>query len=128
MADRVFGLHSVGALLARDPTNVVELNNGKISRYQVKPADFGMSTASVEKLRVDSPQQSLQVIRDVFDNKEGPALDVVCLNAGAALYVSGVAESFKAGVDLARLTIKLGKAKEILPRLIAVSNTGPNTD
>ena len=59
---------------------------------------------------------------------KGPALDVVCLNAGAALYVAGVAESHKAGVDLARMTIKMGKAKDVLARLIAVSNTGPAVD
>ncbi len=110
------------------PTNVVELHDGKITRYQVKPSDFGMSEASLDDLRVDSPQQSLQVIRDVLDNKQGPALDVVCLNAGAALYVAGVADSLKGGVDLARMTIKMAKAKDVLARLIAVSNTGPNTD
>ena len=105
------------------PTNVVELHDGQIKRYQISPSDFDMSLASLDDLRVDSPEHSLQVIQDVLDNQPGPAFDVVCLNAGAALYVAGVAESHKAGVDLARAAIKHGKAKEVLNRLIAVSNS-----
>ena len=105
------------------PTNVVELNDGHIKRYQIAPSDFGMSLATLDDLRVDSPEHSLQVIQNVLDNQPGPAFDVVCLNAGAALYVSGVAESHQAGVELARAAIKHGKAKEVLNRLIAVSNS-----
>ena len=82
-----------------------------------------MSMASLDDLRVDSPEQSLQVIHQVLDNQPGPAFDVVCLNAGAALYVAGVSDSHQAGVELARAAIKHGKAKEVLNRLIAVSNS-----
>jgi anthranilate phosphoribosyltransferase len=102
------------------PTHVAELN--KISSYMITPSDFGMDTAPLDELRVDSAQQSLAMIRTVFADNPGPARDIVCLNAGAAIYVSGCADSLTAGVEAARTAISSGKAAEVLQNLVVQSN------
>jgi anthranilate phosphoribosyltransferase len=104
------------------PTRVAELKNGEISSYTLSPADFGMQTAAVETLRVESAQQSLEMIRAVLADQAGPARDIVCLNAGAAIYVSGRSDSLAAGVDAARATLGSGKAAAVLDGLVARTN------
>jgi anthranilate phosphoribosyltransferase len=108
---------SIGA-----PTQVAELNNGKLSCYRISPQDYGMETASVESLAVSNAKESLALIRRVFDDEKGPARDIVQLNAGAAIYVSGVADSLETGIRIAGETIASGAAKEKLAQLIEVSN------
>jgi len=104
------------------PTHVAELNQGKISSYTITPSNFGMDTAPLDELRVDSAEQSLAVIRAVFADNPGPARDIVCLNAGAAIYVAGCADSLAAGVEAARVAISSGKAAEVLQNLVVKSN------
>ena len=103
-------------------TSVAELKNGEVSTYKISPQDFGLATADISTLRVDSVKQSLAMIQSVFDNQSGPALDIVCLNAGAAIYVSGLADTHAAGVAMARQVISEGKANEVLKRLVEKSN------
>ncbi len=103
-------------------THVAELKDGEVSTYTVTPEDFGMQTASLEDLRVSSPEESLAVIRGVFADQPGPARDIVCLNAGAAIYVAGLADSLAAGIDAARAAIESGKAAEVLENLVAKTN------
>ena len=103
-------------------TQVAELRDGKVSSYRIAPPDFGMETDSVEGLAVRDAQESLAMIHRVFDNEAGAARDIVQLNAGAAIYVSGVADSLEAGVGLAGEAIASGAAREKLARLIEVSN------
>ena len=105
------------------PTHVAELNQGKISSYTITPSDFGMDLAPLDELRVDSAEQSLAVIRAVFADNPGAARDIVCLNAGAAIYVSGCADSLAAGVEAARIAISSGKAAAVLQNLVAKSNS-----
>jgi anthranilate phosphoribosyltransferase len=104
------------------PTRVAELKNGEISSYTLSPADFGMELAAVETLRVESAQQSLEVIRAVLANQAGPARDIVCLNAGAAIYVSGISDTLAAGVEAARAALSSGKAATVLDDLVARTN------
>ncbi len=104
------------------PTRVAELKDGKISNYTIAPSDFGMETASLEELRVGSAEESLAMIRGVFADQPGPARDIVCLNAGAAIYVAGCADSLAAGIEAARAAISSGKAAEVLQNLVAESN------
>ena len=100
-------------------TTVAELKDGEVKTYEISPGDFGMAPAQLEEIKVDSVEQSLQVIRQVFDNQPGAAQDIVCLNAGAAIYVSGITESLAAGVEKARSVIADGKAKQVFDDLIA---------
>ena len=104
------------------PTHVAELKQGEVSIYTVTPSDFGMDFAALDEIRVDSAEQSLAMIRGVLADNPGPARDIVCLNAGAAIYVSGCADSLAAGVEAARAAISSGKAAAVLQNLVARSN------
>jgi anthranilate phosphoribosyltransferase len=106
------------------PTRVAELKQGEITSYTITPADFGMDPAPLDELRVDSAEQSLAMIRGVLADNPGPARDIVCLNAGAAIYVAGCAVSLAAGVEAARAAISSGKAAEVLQNLVVQSNAG----
>ena len=108
---------SIGA-----PTWVAELKNGGISVYTIVPEDFGVQRASLSTLAVDDAAQSLAMIRRVLENEPGPARDIVMLNAGAAIYASGLVASLMDGVARAGEVLGNGKARETLDELIRVSN------
>ncbi|MDE2088882.1 MAG: anthranilate phosphoribosyltransferase [Gammaproteobacteria bacterium] len=108
---------SIGA-----PTQVAELKDGRLSRYAITPEQFGLSRGEVSRLVVDRPEQSLAMVREVLDDKPGPARDIVVLNAGAALYAAGVAHNLQQGVDQARAAIASGAAREKLQALVRFTN------
>jgi len=103
------------------PTQVAELRDGEIHCYSITPEQFGMVHADLKTLRVESTDESLRVIRSVFNNEPGPALDIVLLNAGAAIYVSGIAQSIDEGIEMAQDAIGSGLAGEKLKDLISFS-------
>ena len=103
-------------------TQVAELDNGKVNCYRITPQQFGMEPGSVESLAVSDAKQSLALIHRVFDNEKGPARDIVQLNAGAAIYVSGVADSLENGIRIAGEVIASGAVKDKFAQLIEVSN------
>ena len=104
------------------PTNVAELKDGEVSTYRISAQDFGLQQADVASIRVDGVEESLAMIQSVFDNQQGPALDIVCLNAGAAIYVCGLADSHQQGVEMAQQAIAQGKAKTVLQNLVNKTN------
>jgi anthranilate phosphoribosyltransferase len=104
------------------PTRVAELKDGEVTTYTIEPEDFGMQSAPLDALRVGSATESLQVILDVLADKPSPAYDIVCLNAGAAIYVSGCAETLAAGIEAAKAAISSGRAAEVLHDLVARTN------
>lgn len=104
------------------PTRVAELKQGEVTTYTISPADFGIESAPLDALRVDSAQASLDVIRSVLADNPGPARDIVSLNAGAAIYVAGLAPTLADGVKTAQATISSGKAAEVLQNLVARTN------
>jgi anthranilate phosphoribosyltransferase len=118
----VHGEDGMDEISISGPTRVAELKDGEVSSYTISPADFGMQTAAVETLRVTSAEQSLAMIRSVFANEAGAPRDIVCLNAGAAIYVAGCAATLAAGVDAARVAIGAGKAAAVLDNLVARTN------
>jgi anthranilate phosphoribosyltransferase len=101
------------------PTFVAELKDGKITEYTIKPEDFGLSTQSLDSVRVKDAMESLVMLQSVLDNKEGTARDIVALNEVAAIYVAGLADSHQAGVAKALDVIASGKASEKLKDLVA---------
>jgi len=105
------------------PTFVAELKDGVVNSYQISPADFGLEMAEMSALKVDSVEQSLAMINSVLGNQPGAARDIVCLNAGAAIYVSGVTESHQQGVKEAQQIISSGKAAEVLKNLVTSTNS-----
>ncbi|QOW19193.1 anthranilate phosphoribosyltransferase [Lysobacter ciconiae] len=100
---------------------VGELRDGKVREYELHPEDFGIAMSASRNLRVDSPQASITMLSEVLDNRPGPALDIVALNAGAALYVAGVSESIAAGVELARAVLASGAARLKLDEFVAAT-------
>jgi anthranilate phosphoribosyltransferase len=104
-------------------TSVAELKDGEVSCYTISPADFGIEIADSSDLKVDSVEQSLATIQSVLANNPGPALDIVSINAGAAIYVAGVADSLQDGVEKAKAAIADGRASAVLANLITKTNS-----
>jgi anthranilate phosphoribosyltransferase len=104
-------------------STVAELKNGEVKTYTVEPSDFGLEKSDIECLKVDNVEQSLAMIQSVLANQAGPAKDIVCLNAGAAIYVSGITDTLLAGVQKAQSVIADGKAAKILEGLVKQSNS-----
>ena len=96
---------SIGA-----PTTVSELKGGRVTTYQVSPDDFGLTVADIKQLVVADSAESLAVIDALLAGSHGPARDVVLLNAGAAIYVAGIANSLAEGVEAAATSIDSGRA------------------
>jgi len=103
------------------PTFVAELKDGKVSEYEIKPEDFGIKSQPIDGIKVDGPEQSLEMINAVLANEDGPAKDIVLLNAGASLYVGGASDSIKNGVEKAREVLASGAATAKLADLVRVS-------
>lgn len=108
---------SIGA-----PTRVAEMRDGEVQVFLVSPEDFGLRRADLSEIRVDDAVASLEMIRRVLEGRPGAPRDVVLLNAGAAIYVAGIADSLEAGIQRAKQVIDSGAAAEILGRLVALSN------
>jgi len=103
------------------PTRVAELKDGEVSGYRIAPEDFGFERADAAAIRVGSAAESLAMIRSVLDDKPGPARDIVCLNAGAAIYTAGLADDLAGGIEQAKEAIASGRAREVLERLVAAT-------
>lgn len=103
------------------PTEVAELKDDVISRYTLTPEQFGLTRASLDHLSIRCAADSLTILRDVLNNQQGPARDIVALNAGAAIYAAGLAESLQAGVDRAHTVLADGRALAKFEALIAYS-------
>ena len=103
-------------------TQVCELKDGQISNYRIGPEDFSMLQADIASIKVDGPEQSLAMIRGVLADEAGAARDIVCLNAGATIYVAGLADTHVAGVAKAQEVIAAGQAAQTLDKLVEMSN------
>ena len=100
------------------PTQVVELRDGEISRYRISPEDFGIPRQSLSGLAVETPAQSASLIRAALAGKADKAALMIALNAGAGIYVSGIAASLAEGVTMAEDILAIGTASEKLKELI----------
>lgn len=119
-SERVLVVHSDGLdeLSIEGPSVVVELNGGRIESYEVSPSDFGLREKSMDDLRANTPKQSLGLIRSALNESNEAASDVVALNAGAAIYASGVATTMANGVVMAQDLIASGQASEKLKEFV----------
>jgi anthranilate phosphoribosyltransferase len=100
------------------PTQIAELYQGHIYCYRVVPEQYSLTRSDIGTIAINSADESLALMRSVLDNTPGPALDIVLLNAGAAIYVAGLAESMQTGIDQARRVIASGAARAKLDALI----------
>ena len=93
------------------PTRVSELRSGQIKPWWIDPADYGAAYDSLEPLKVSNAEESLAMIKSAFAGEAGPHSDIIALNAGAALYVSGIDSDYAAGVAHARELLASGAAQ-----------------
>lgn len=115
----VHGVDGLDEVSLAGPTMVGELKDGDIREYQIKPEDFGIQPAPISALQVASPAESITRMKLVLANEQGPSLDIVLLNAGAALYAAGHAESIASGIEQAREAIASGAALKKLNEFVA---------
>ena len=123
-AERVLVVHGKDGLdeISLGAASLIgELKNGEVTEYEVHPEDFGLQMMSLRNLRVGSADESRAVMLGALDNKPGSAREIVCLNAGAALYVANVAESIGDGIAKAREAIASGAARAKLDQFVAVT-------
>lgn len=106
-----------------DKTEVAELRDGQVRRFAIQPEDFGVTRSAIDTIRVEGPEDSVKAIIGVLDNGPGPARDIVMLNAGAAIYVAGLAASLKDGIAKADEAIASGEARNRLDRLVVLTQS-----
>lgn len=104
------------------PTYVAELKDGEISEYTIQPEDFGFNRQSLDRIKVETAEESLTMLKGVLANEAGPAKDIVCLNAGAAIYAAGLSDTLADGITKASEVIASGAALEKLTALIEKTN------
>ena len=105
------------------PTDVAELKNGEIKEFSIKPDDFGVAQQSIDSLVVEDAEDSLQMIQQALSGQAGPAADILALNAGAAIYVAGLADDMKQGVQIAKKIMQQGSAWQLLQDLAQYTQT-----
>tara|TARA_B100000686_G_scaffold83609_1_gene90415 strand:+ start:3926 stop:4945 length:1020 start_codon:yes stop_codon:yes gene_type:complete len=119
----VHGLDGLDEITTACETRVGELKDGRITEYYIKPEDFGIKVSDISTITVQNSKQSKDILLSVLENKPGTALDIVLLNAGAAIYVAGITNSLKLGVEKAHIVIREGLAREKLQELIQFTNS-----
>ncbi len=119
----VYGQDKLDEISLSSPTSICEIKDGWYRSTVITPEDFGFEKCSKDDLKGGTPEENAQITRDILSGKEkGAKRNATLLNAGAALYIGGKAESFKDGVKLAAGLIDSGKATETLNKIIEVSN------
>ncbi len=115
----VHGREGLDEISLCGPTLIAELKQGEVREYEVQPSDVGLKTCDAAALRVDGIEASKAMLLAALDNQAGAARDIVAFNAGASIYVAGLAASLAAGVTLALATIASGAARNQLERFVA---------
>lgn len=119
----VYGQDKLDEISLSAPTTVCEFKDGWFKSYTIKPEDFGFNRCSKQELVGGTPQENVAITLNILQGKEkGAKRNTVLLNAGAALYIGGKADSFNEGVQLAAKLIDSGRALETLEKFIEVSN------
>lgn len=119
----VHGADQLDELSLTGPTHIREVRDGVVvDHYDVTPGDFGLDVVASTDMPGGSPEENAVIARELFDGAPGPAHDIVILNAGAAVYVGGHAESLSKGVERARAAIADGSARAVLDRLIETTS------
>lgn len=118
----VYGKDKLDEISMSAPTAVCEFKDGWFRSYTIAPEDFGFERCTKEDLKGGTPEENAKITRDILGGAKGRKRNAVLMNAGAALYIGGKAETLKDGIALAAEIIDSGKALETLDKLIKVSN------
>ncbi|GAB2798417.1 anthranilate phosphoribosyltransferase [Dyella kyungheensis] len=117
----VWGRDGMDEISLGAATLVGELRDGEVREYEVEPEDFGLAMASSRNLRVENAEESRAMLLEALEGRRGVPHDIVCLNAGAALYAANVVDSIAAGIELARATIASGAARAKMDAFVATT-------
>jgi anthranilate phosphoribosyltransferase len=115
----VYGLDGLDEISISGETLVGELVNGEINEYRLHPSDFGLELYDRRAIEVHTVEESKEMILAVLGNQPGPARSIAALNAGAAIYVSGLAKSHREGTERALKCIESGEARRKLDELVS---------
>jgi anthranilate phosphoribosyltransferase len=118
----VHGLEGLDEISISGPTAVGELKDGAVREYMVAPADVGLRTHGNQAIRVESVEQSRDMMLAALGNADGAPRDIVALNAGASLYVAGKATTLGDGVRLALATLASGAARRKLDEFVSYTS------
>lgn len=118
----VYGQDRLDEISMSAPTTVCEIRDGWFRTSVITPEEFGFTRCTKEDMKGGTPEENAEITLSVLNGEKGAKRDAVLLNAGAALYIGGKAESIKEGIILAAEIIDSGKALTTLRRLIEVSN------
>lgn len=117
----VYGQDKLDEISMSAPTKVCEIRDGWYKTYTIVPEDFGFERCTKEDLQGGTPEENAKITRAILNGEKGHKRNAVLMNAGAALYIGGKADSLKEGIELAGEIIDSGKALETLNKLIEVS-------
>jgi anthranilate phosphoribosyltransferase len=112
----------VDELSVTSRTRVIEVRDGTTEEWFAEPEDYGLSRAHLDDVAGGAPEDNAAVAERVLEGERGPAADLVAFNAGAAIFVAGGADDLRAGIERARESIESGAAREVLARLVALSD------
>ena len=118
----VYGQDKLDEISLSAPTNVCEFKDGWMKNYVIKPEDFGFERCTKADLLGGLPEENAKITRAILSGEQGHKRNAVLMNAGAALYIGGKAESLADGIKLAAEIIDSGKALATLEKFIEVSN------
>ena len=118
----VYGMDKLDEISLSSPTKVCELREGWYKTRMITPEEFGFERCTKEDLKGGTPEENAAITKAILTGEQGHKRNAVLLNAGAALYIAGKADSMKDGVALAAELIDSGKAKETLDKIIEISN------
>ena len=119
----VHGFDGLDEITITDSTYVAELKNKEIIEYEISPKDFGLSLAKISEVTAQSPDDSLLLVREAFAGEKSAVQDMIALNAGAALYLAGKADSISDGVELSFMLMNNGMAADKLAAYVRISNS-----
>ena len=118
----VHGEDGMDEISISSPTRVTELKNKSIATYMIKPTDLGFNMANLETIQVENVDASKAMMLDVLNGNKGPHRDITLLNAGAAIYVSGLSSNLKEGIEKAASVIDQGLSLKKLEALKVASH------
>lgn len=119
----VYGQDKLDEISMSAPTTVCEFKDGWFKTYTIAPEDFGFERCTKADLTGGTPKENAKITLDILNGEKGHKRNAVLMNAGAALYIGGKAETMKDGIVLAEELIDSGKALETLNKLIEISNS-----
>ena len=118
----VYGQDKLDEISMSAPTTICEFKDGWYKKYVICPEDFGFTRCTKKDLEGGTPEENAKITRDILNGEKGHKRNAVLMNAGAALYIGGKADSMKDGIALAAELIDSGKAVETLDKFIELSN------